>query len=190
MFVTSGTADGQAHESLPGGGQDIVQTVIKSLVCVDRLVIPDTQTLKPGGDDRIYRDLVQLIPGKLLHDETVIGFVLIETADHIVPVPPGHGFGIVTLVAVGFGITHQIQPVASPFFPVVFGCQQMIDDFLVSFGGAILFECLHIFRAGRQADQIIVSAADPRLSGCGRIGFQSLLTQAVVNQGIDGSFRP
>lgn len=61
---------------------------------------------------------VELVAGELFGDETVVGRVGVERVDHPVAIAPGLGAMRVGLVAVGLGVPHQVEPMASPALAV------------------------------------------------------------------------
>jgi hypothetical protein len=68
---------------------------------------------------RIHPGLADEITGDVLLRKLVIGKVRIEGADEVIPILVRIGNGIVELVPVGLGVTHEIHPVTRPLFPVV-----------------------------------------------------------------------
>ena len=75
----------------------------------------------------------------LLDQELVVGQVLIERADHVVPVGVGERIAplLGKYITLGIGVAGYIQPVPSPAFAVVRRGQQAIDDFREGIGGAV-----------------------------------------------------
>ena len=72
----------------------------------------------------------QFIACELFHQETVVGPVAVEGADHVVPIPPRvrpHVIGL-KLPAKRIGIAHRVEPVAAPAFAVAGRGEQPIDQ--------------------------------------------------------------
>ena len=134
MIVAAGTVDRQAEEHLAGRRDDVVQLVVAGLLRVGRLVVPQAEAIEAGGDDRLGRDVRQLVAGKLLADELVVRLVVVERADDVVAVPPGVWLRPVALEAVGLGVADQVEPVPRPALAVVRRGEQAIDDLFVGVG--------------------------------------------------------
>ena len=129
------------------------------LAAVVRLVVPDAEVVKPRGDQAIIRHRPQFIAGQLLADEAVERFVGVETADHVIAIAPGIRLVAVALVAVGLGVAHQVEPVPTPFFAVVRGVQQAVDQALVGIRGGVVQEGIDLRRGGRNAQEIEIGPA-------------------------------
>ncbi len=122
--------------------------------------------METRGNECLGSHFIQLITSDLLAHKVIVGLVTIQTLDDVITIAPCLRLGIVSLITIGFGITHQIQPVSSPFLSITIGSQQVIDHFLVSTGRRICFKGLHIGHRGRQARQIVVGTPDPGFAGC------------------------
>lgn len=111
--------------------------------------------------------------------------IAVEGADDVVAISPDERLGTITFVAVGFGVSNQIQPVPGPVFSVVRGVQELFDEcgpVLLSGAGG---ECFDLLRLGRQAGDIIGRPADQMPRVCGRVGCQSAVLQAGSDEGIN-----
>ena len=114
MVVTASTTDGDAEEDLRRRANDVVQLVRTVLLKVRRLIVPRTEPMKAGGDDRLQRGVRQFVTSKLLNEESVIRLVGVEGRDHIVAIPPNVRLCSVPFIAVRLRIPYQIQPVPRP----------------------------------------------------------------------------
>ncbi len=105
---------------------------------------------RPGGDETQSDDRVGLsgihdISGQLLADEAGVGFVVIESADHIVAVGPRVGSQLVFVVAAGVGVSDDVEPVPGPAFTVGRRGQQAVDEPFVGIRGRIFVERVNLF---------------------------------------------
>jgi hypothetical protein len=82
----------------------------------------------------------------LFGDEAVEGLILVEGVDDVVAVAPGGRLGTVALVAVGFGIAGDVEPVPRPAFAVFGPVKQAIDDVLIGIGRLVVQEGLLLLR--------------------------------------------
>ena len=78
MIVTPCAADRQSEERFTGRADDVGQTIVDRGNLVVRLVVPHSDTVVAGRNDRIERDIVDFVAGKLLDDETIERLVLVE----------------------------------------------------------------------------------------------------------------
>ena len=176
VIVASGTGDGQAHQP----PADDVDPVVDHVVEVAHE--PTTQGEEPHrGQRRLARTRLRRQPvgRKLLQDEPVVGQVAIEGGKDVVAI----GIGPVEVgileedVALGVGISGDIEPVSSPAFAVSRRCEQPIDQPGVGVGRIVGFEGRDLARGGRQPDQVEGGASDqgppvgPR-RGCEPPGFE------------------
>ena len=78
---------------------------------------------RAGGLDAALEKIAAVrpegVPRDLFLQETIVGLVLVEGLDDVVPVVPGVWIDIVKTSAIGIGITHCIQPMATPAHAVV-----------------------------------------------------------------------
>ena len=125
------------------------------------------------------------VAGQLFANELVVGFISIKGINHVIAVAPGMRIGEVDVLAAGFGVACDIQPVASPAFPETFRSQQSVHQFLISPGVLVIYKSLHFLRCGRHTVQI---KKEPANQGApiglgGRL--QGLLLQAGQNKAVD-----
>ena len=75
VVVAAGAVDRQAQENLASRRDDAVQAVETGQLAVGGLVVPETQPVKPGGDQRLGRGRVDLVAGELLLEKPIVGLV-------------------------------------------------------------------------------------------------------------------
>ena len=80
MIVAAGAADAQAEEDLAGHVGDVVEDVgpLPAHVALVVLVGPEPEIA--GGDPQLGVVGIELVAGKLLGDEAVVGLVVVERA--------------------------------------------------------------------------------------------------------------
>ena len=126
------------------------------------VVFVDASRKIAGGDEGLGIVRRDFVAGELLLDELRVRLVAVERPDDVVAVAPGVRPIGVLLVAVGFGVAHQVEPVAGPALAVVRAGEQAIDQLLVGVGRSVVHEGVHLLRRRRQADQVEGDAADER----------------------------
>ena len=89
---------------------------------------------EPGGDDGFVRLVVRVeagggeeVSGDVFGDELVVGDIGVEGADDVVAVVVGVVDRVVELVAVGFGVAHEVEPVPGPALAEVGGGEEAVD---------------------------------------------------------------
>ena len=75
----------------------------------------------------------ELVSGDLLLDEAVVGLVVVEGLDRVVPIAPGVGM-VVLGVGSAVGVPDDIQPMLPPAFPVTGRFEQFLDELFVGIG--------------------------------------------------------
>jgi hypothetical protein len=73
----------------------------------------------------------------MLTHQLIVGDVLVQRTDEIVPVAEGVGQVEIALAAVGLGIAHQVHPMAGPLLAKPGGLQQPVHYLLISPGRPI-----------------------------------------------------
>src|SRR5207247_2146460 len=86
--------------------------------------------------------------------KTRIRLVLIESANHVIPIGPGIRARLVLVITVGVGEMDRVQPMPCPAFSIARRIQQTVHLLLVSSRTSIGNESLNVFRARRQRNQI------------------------------------
>ena len=137
VIVTLGTAHRQAQKDGTDGGGHLAEQDVPVLFAPG--LGEGSQPEKGQGNHqfRVRRrqragrhHLEELVPGQLFLHEPVVGLVGIEGIDDVVPIAPGVVVLGIALVAVGVGVTGQVQPVAPPAFPVAWIRQQTVHQSL------------------------------------------------------------
>jgi hypothetical protein len=126
------------------------------------------------------------IAGKLLGDEGVEGFVVVEGPNDPVAVTPGVGAGGVEFVAVGLGPANNVKPVLSPAFAGMRRRQEALDDTLVGVGSLVAQKGGDLFKSrgqtGKRERDATEEGRPVGLVG----GRQARLLQPGLDKGIDG----
>ena len=147
VIVAAGTADAQAKENVAGHVGEVVLDRMPLFHDVALVVFVDPEPEEARGhhQGRIARR--DLVAGKLLGDETVVGHVVVQGADDVVAIAPGLGTIGVRAVAVRLGVAHQVEPVPGPALAIPRARQQAIDQAIESAWVGIGDERLDVFRA-------------------------------------------
>ena len=140
--------------------------------------------MKPGGGFLFLRSVGQHVPGQLFYGELVVGHIVIESPDHPIAVGPDVAWTIF-LVAIAVGVAGEVEPLASPLFPVALGGEQLVDQALVGIRSFVVDEGIGLSGVGGQTDQVEIKSSDQRIP----VGFfrwiQVVLGKIVRDEGID-----
>ena len=68
-------------------------------------------------------------PGDLFDDELIVGQILIERIDDVIPVKVRLWNGSVGAVARSVGVAREVEPMPAPTLAVVLRSEEFIDDF-------------------------------------------------------------
>jgi len=98
------------------------------------VVFINSQPQIHGADQRVGIARARLIAGELLQNEPRIRLIGVERTNNVIAVAPRLGTVSILLVAVRFGVAHQVEPVPGPLFSVMRAGQQAIDQPLVCIG--------------------------------------------------------
>ena len=128
----------------------------------------------PGGDQPVLPGLIcrsprhQFISRELFADKLIERFVVVEGADHVIPVTPGRGPEFIPVIAIAVTVAHGIQPHPRPMDPVIRGVEEGINQAFIGPRSVVLtkFRQNPFFR--RQARENIGQA--PRESAAVRCG--------------------
>src|SRR5207249_8582235 len=104
-----------------------------------RLIVqkaPAQREKAQGGERPLVLAEVELVGGELFNNKPVERQILVERADNVVAVRVGVGVAAFLLenVALGVGVTGDIEPVPSPTLAVAGRTEQAVHDFGKSFG--------------------------------------------------------
>ena len=131
MIVATGTAHAQTQKHLARDVRDVVENIGPLPAHVALVVFVGAQPEIAGRDPQLGIVGIQLISGKLLAQEAVVGLVGIEATDDIVAISPGVGANGILAISVGFGIANEVEPVSPPCSPYRRRSQQAVDQPLV-----------------------------------------------------------
>jgi hypothetical protein len=185
VIVAARAAHAEAEDRVAGHVRDVVQDVAPLAPRVALVVLVDAQAQVAGGDGDLGVVGRDLVAGELLLEEAVVGLVVGERADDVVAVRPGVGAVAVLLVAVGFGVADEVQPVAAPALAVARVGEEALDLLLVGVGRRVLLERLELRRRGRQAVEVEAEPAQQRAAVGFRTGDQALGLQFRVDEAVD-----
>jgi len=193
VVVALGAAHPESEEGLARDVGHLGEDEIPLHPGVALVPLVDAEAQEGGGDEGVGIVRGELVGGELLADELVVGFVLVERADHVVAIHPGLGTEVVGAVAVALGVADHVEPVLAPAFAVARAGEEFVGELgggLVRIGGEGLLEGDDLLRRGRQAVQVEIEAAYqfPRVGGAG--GLQVLLRELRGDEGVDGILRP
>ena len=132
----------------------------------------------------------QLIPGDLLLHKAVVGFVVVEGLDHIVPVTPGVGVIVIRFIAAAVRIAHHIEPVSSPALSLARRVEQLCDPSFIGIGRRVEQEAFRLFRRWWETNEIEISPSDQRLPVGARSRLQAFFFQPGQNKGVNRSLNP
>ncbi len=119
VIVALGALDGQAEHRLSDGVHAVEHRVHAKLLGIDgALLVEHGIAQEAGGHDLILVGVRQLVAGKLLDEELVVGQITVEGVDHVIAVEMDLARHVL-LVTVGIRVAGGVQPVPSPAFAVV-----------------------------------------------------------------------
>ena len=130
------------------------------------------------------------VPGEVLLKEPVVGHIVVEGPHEVIAVLPGVGDGEVGFVAAGFGIPHQVHPVARPALPEMRRGQEPIDRLLPCGGPGLRLQSLAFLRARGQPCDGGTGAAEPDRVLDGFRRAEPPLLERVQDEMIDGILGP
>ena len=90
-------------------------------------------------------------------DQIVVGNILIECPDQIIPVFVSVFDSIIELMAVSIGLPHQVHPVPCPFFSEAGGS----EEFVHQCGSGNLQGFSNFSGGGWKSDEVKINPADP-----------------------------
>ena len=137
-----------------------------------------------GGYAIVLRRSGKQVSGDLLDDESVVGHVCIECADHPVAIEPDLT-GLVFFEAVGVGVPRCIEPDASPPLAVVRRGKQSLYLSLVSARSCIPQERRSLCWRRRQTGEVQAESTEQSLSRGARRRRHALGIEFRKHEGID-----
>ncbi len=190
MVVAACATERDSQERGRGRAQHVVELIVAVDHRLGRLIVPGSQPQKCGGDLGGSVGALDLIARQLLDQKPVVRLVLVEGVDHVVAVSPGVRLVAVALVAVGFGVTDDIQPMPRPALSILRAGQQVINHLGDRIGRLVIEERPDFVRGRRQADQVEIKPADqgPSIGRSDRL--DPLRLHLGQDEAIDGIARP
>ncbi len=158
VVVASGAMDRQPEEGRAGRGDHVVQVVHSLLLRPFRSLIAD-DVMRTSYEESSRRSrqpiaLGQGIAGDLLGDETGERLVVVDGADHPIPIGPRVRPQGIRLVSVALSEADGVEPVPAPSFPVSRRGEQTINHALVGIGPRIVEEVADLIGRRREAGQV------------------------------------
>jgi len=186
VSVALAAADGQAQPRGAGGGDAVDDGVVTEFEGIDAaFFVEHGVAVKAGGDEVVWRGVRKKVAGDLFDRELIEGHIGVEGFDDPVPVGPDNA-AAVFFVAVGVGVTREVEPAARPAFTVLRRGEQCIDETLVAVGSGVFNEGIGFRERGGHAGEIEMKAPRERVA----IGFRGLCEAVFFelseNVGIDG----
>ena len=183
VVVAAGATQGHAQEDRTGGPDHVIEDIPAPL----RTPVPlhrNPLVEEPGSQLGLVPVVAVGVAGDLFLDEAVVGSILVESPDHVVPVSPQVGAGIVGRLSPGVGVAHQVQPVPAPAGAIVGTGEQALDLPAIGLGGRVPQKAFGFLRSGRQTDQAEIEAPQAGPVGGGRRRNHSLLFQPGQDEGV------
>ena len=117
-------------------------------------LLPGPHAQEAHRDEVLHIFCIQFIARNLLADKLVVRLIRIKGANDIVAIAPGirplEVIGKTTTVR----IAHHIQPMPPPLLTVMRGCQQPLNETLISIRFDIVHERFNLFRCRWQTSEI------------------------------------
>ena len=131
VCMAPGAGDRHSHHVSGDHVNDRIQIIELRQLDVGRLVIPDSESIKTGGDQRFQIPVFDFVASQLVDEEVIDRLVLVDRIDYPVAISPCRWFGSVPFVSVGVGISNRIEPVAGPLHTVLWRGEVSINHLLV-----------------------------------------------------------
>ena len=154
MIVAAGTLHSKSQKDVTRGIRHFVENQIPLTTRVAIVVLINPVPQKSRSDQGIRVLRKQFIPGQLFLHKLVIRFVLIQTLNHIIPVPPGIRAVVINSIAIRICIPNNIQPVPRPTLTVTITGQQSIHHAFPGIRPLIRHELLNLRSSRWQSRQI------------------------------------
>ena len=185
MGVALSAACGQPHPNRTRGGDPVHRGIETEFQGIDpALFVQLGVTVKPGGSFLFVGGIGQHVPGQLFDAELIIGHIRVEGSNDPVPVGPDIARSVL-LIPIGVGIAGEVEPFASPLFPVARGGKQLVDQPFVGVRSLVADEGIRLFGGGGQTDQVEIEATHQTVAiGLGR-RLEIMLCEVFENEGID-----
>ncbi len=167
-----GAADRQPQPHGAGRGDAVENRLDAELLLVGAAFgVGERLAVKSGGQPLAGPRPVEQVAGQLLDRKTVERHVGVDRLDHPIAKPPGIRPRIVFLVAVGVGISGQVEPAPPPALAKVRRLEQPLDQPLIRPRRRVVDKSIDLFRLERQAHQVVRQPLGQRVTiglGCRR----------------------
>ena len=188
VIMTAGAAQGMGEEHLTHTVGDVIQkSLAGDLRDLHARQLPGSHAEEPDSHPHLGGFRIELVAGDLLTDELIVGFVLIEGTDHVVPVSPCIAPREVVRKPGGVGVADDIQPVASPVFSIMRAGQETIDHLskclLVRY--RVSDKRLDLLRCWRQTDEVVGDPTNERVPICHGCRLQGLFLESALDKCVD-----
>ncbi len=164
VVVAARAPDGEAQERRGGGVHQIVDPLVLVFHRIVGLVVPSAESQEPGGDQGTLGAVREFVAGQLLQHEPIVGNIAVDAAHDPVAVLPGERLGGVALVAVGVGVSDQIEPMARLALGVGGARKQAIHHAFVGSGASVGQESREIFGGRREPREVVMDPSEHRAS--------------------------
>lgn len=178
MVVAAGAVNGEAKEGGRGGVDHVIEIVGALLTDGGKVGIADgvvrPRNEEAGSDLNVRIARVEKVASDLFHHEAIKRKVLIESADDVIAETPCVGADVILLIAVGFSVADDVEPVASPALAIGGRSEEAVDEFFVGVGGRVVEEGVDFGWCGREAGEVESRAADEGATAGRRGEFETL----------------
>ena len=188
MVVAAGASQRDSQKGGSGGIHHVDQDIPPAFL--GTAFHPHSQRQEGSSDFSLVSIGRKGIGRELFLDEAVIGAILVEGSDDVVPVAPHVGARIFQAAAAGVGIAHQVQPVPAPALAIAGVGQQLLDSPGIGLGRRVLQQAGHVLGSWRQPDQSVVEPPPQRPAGSGGRRTQPFPLQLGQDEGVDGVGHP
>ena len=188
MIVTTGTGN---RQSLKGFAHHIDLVVLVVRFVLQNIGWPMGGVMKvpkARANDRfiviffgVPSGIFQKVTGEVLTNKIVVGNILIECPDEVVPVFVGMIDPKVEFMSIGVRVPNKVHPVPGPLFSKMSGGKQFIDDLL--FG--LFKRFCELLRGGGQADEVKVDPSCPCALVCGQGRLQANVFHFFLYKAVD-----
>ena len=182
--------DGQAENALADAVHAVDQPIGAELLRIHAaLLVEHGIAEETGGHALVLGGVGEEVAGNLLDEELVVREISIHGPHHPVAIGPDKA-ALVLLKAVGIRVARGIEPLASPFLPVMRRAEQLFHHALVGSRGPVGQEGIHLGGRGSQSGKVKVNPSQQRDAiGLGRRG-EPLAIQPGEDEGIQRRAHP
>ena len=190
-------AAGAIHRHAHGGGHHLGGHVVEiepaggaAQLVAPRLDLPDEiprpRREESGRDDRLGLIGPEDVAGDLLFQKPVVGFVLVEGIDDIIPITPGRVAALVAFKAVGVGVMRDVEPVPRKALAEMGRREETVDELFIGRRIRVGDKSLDRFGRRRHPVQVKGESPDERTAIRLRRHREPCLGETTLNKDIDG----